>query len=233
MTCLAKVKATAVLVGIVLVSGGVPRAVRAAEAAQDGAAAVTAAAQQKYGGQFTRDIRATPVVSPLLAGGFPGTAFYNVMVHTFAMGIERRSNYCAAYRDGKVVWAYENRPSKPGSPPLSEVAEFCKDLKAADPEAALKLVRTALEVARLTVIEDPAKAPKVGNKEIAIEAPKVAAMKDEASGEEISRVTVFVVRDPELEAVSRFEFDVLKGGGLQQNFHGIREQHVGATRARL
>ena len=58
-------------------------------------------------------------------------------------------------------------------------------------------------------------------------------VKDETSGEEIFRVTVFVVRDPEVEAVSRFEFDVLKGGGLQQNFHGIRAQHVGAMRARL
>lgn len=228
-------RARAAVSGMVLVLAcGAARAGEAkATDAREGAEAVTAAARQKHGGQFTRDIKVAPIESGLLAGAFPGTSFYNVMIHTFAMGIERKSNYCAAYRDGKVVWAYVDRPQKPGCPPLSEVAEFCKDLKADAPEAALKLVRTALELARLTVIDDPAKAPKVGNKDLPIEAPQVAALKDETSGEEIFRVTIFVVRDAEVEAVSRFEFDVVKGGGIQQNFHGIREQHVGARRARL
>jgi hypothetical protein len=194
--------------------------------------AVMAAAQQKYGGQGTRDISVTRVDSQILADVFPGTIFYDVMIHTFAMGIERRSNYCAAYREGTISWAYENLPSKPGRPPLSDAAEFCKDLKADDAEAALKLARALLELARLTIIEDPAKAPNVGNKKL-IEAPRVAVMKDETSGEDIFRVTLYAIRDREVNAVSRFEFDVVKGGGLQQNYHGIREVAIGAERTRL
>jgi hypothetical protein len=195
-------------------------------------AAVTAVAQQKYGGQGTRNISVTPVNSQMLADAFPGTTFHNVRVHTFTLGIEQRSNYCAAYREGKISWAYENLPAKPGCPPLSDAMKFCKELKADDAEAALKATRILLELARMTIIDDPSKAPKVGNTE-PFDAPRVATIKDEVSGEDIFRVTVYVIRDSEINAVSRFEFDVLKGGGLQQNFHGVREVHIGSQRARL
>jgi hypothetical protein len=88
-----------------------------------------AAAQEKYEGQGTRDVSVTRMDSQLLADAFSGTTFHNEMVHAFAMGSERRSNYCAACREGIISRACENLPAEPGCPPLSDAAKFRKDIK--------------------------------------------------------------------------------------------------------
>lgn len=208
-------------------------------AAVDGKAALEAvkmaAARKWRHSRSIKSVKVSPIDEAVLTGAFPGVMFFDVRVRWFNLGIEGTGRYCAAYRDRRVVWAFEGRPAKPGNPPLSEVAAFCKDLKAATAAEALGLGKLMMALARYRTLNAASEAPKGLSPKLAanITKPKVSELKDEVSGEDIYRLTIYAVTDEDIGTVSRISIDIIRGKGVQRNFHGVRQKKLTSARRRL